>query len=62
MPPIEPIIVEKNPDQQALGAKGLGEIATIPTAPAVAGAYFNRDGQFRTQLPLAKTPYSRKRK
>lgn len=62
VPPIEPIIVEKNPSELAYGAKGLGEIVVIPTAPAVAGAYFNRDGQFRTELPLAGTPYSRKKK
>ena len=62
VPPIEPVIVEKNTSPLARGAKGLGEIATIPTAPAVAGAYFNRDGLFRTELPLAETPYSRKRK
>ncbi|MBK8595356.1 MAG: selenium-dependent xanthine dehydrogenase [Holophagales bacterium] len=62
VPPIESIIIEKNPDPKAFGAKGLGEIATIPTAPAVAGAYFNRDGEFRTELPLLGTPYSRKKK
>ncbi len=61
VPPIEPIIVEKNSDPLAFGAKGLGEIVSIPTAPAVAGAYFYRDGQFRTALPLAGTPYSRKK-
>ncbi len=61
VPPIEPIIIEKNSSELAYGAKGLGEITTIPTAPAVAGAYFNRDGQFRTSLPLLNTPYSRKK-
>ncbi len=62
VPPIEAVIVEKNSSPLARGAKGLGEIATIPTAPAVAGAYFNRDGLFRTELPLVETPYFRKRK
>ena len=62
VPPIESVIVEKNPSPLARGAKGLGEIATIPTAPAVAGAYFLRDGLFRTELPLEGTPYSRKKK
>ena len=61
VPPIEPIIIEKNPDPLAFGAKGLGEIVCIPTAPAVAGAYFHRDQVFRTELPLAGTPYSRKK-
>lgn len=60
-PRIECIIVEKNPDTLAYGAKGIGEIATIPTAPAVAGAYYNRDRQLRPSLPLEETPYSRKK-
>jgi CO/xanthine dehydrogenase Mo-binding subunit len=41
----------------AYGAKGIGEIASIPTAPAVAGAYFKLDGVHRTSLPLEGTPY-----
>jgi len=45
----------------ALGAKGIGEICSIPTPPAVQLAYYNRDGKFRTSLPLADTPYSRKK-
>ena len=61
VPPIESIIIEKNLDSLAMGAKGLGEIVAIPTAPAAAGAYFHRDGVFRTALPLAGTPYSRKK-
>ncbi len=43
----------------AYGAKGIGEIATIPTASAVAGAYFALDGRIRTSLPLDGTPYER---
>ena len=61
VPPIVPLIIEKNLDPLAYGAKGIGEIVSIPTAPAVAGAYFYRDGQFRTSLPLQGTPYSRKK-
>jgi selenium-dependent xanthine dehydrogenase len=41
----------------AFGAKGIGEISTIPTAAAVAGAYFAIDGKLRTSLPLGDTPY-----
>jgi len=41
----------------AYGAKGIGEISSIPTAPAVAGAYFKHDGVLRTSLPLEGTPY-----
>jgi selenium-dependent xanthine dehydrogenase len=60
VPEIETILVQARPGKVACGAKGVGEIVTIPTAPAVAGAYFRRDGIFRTRLPLAGTPYSRK--
>jgi selenium-dependent xanthine dehydrogenase len=60
-PEIETILVKSRTGRLAYGAKGVGEITTIPTAPAVAGAYFRRDGVFRTRLPLAGTPYSRKK-
>ncbi len=43
----------------AYGAKGVGEISAIPTAPAVAAAYYNRDGIMRTKLPLENTAYIR---
>ena len=61
VPVIESILVNSRPGALAYGAKGVGEIVAIPTAPAVAGAYFRRDGIFRTQLPLLGTPYSRKK-
>jgi len=60
MPEIECRIIEKNPAELAYGAKGIGEIVSLTTAPAVAGAYFLRDGKFRTSLPLKGTPYSRR--
>jgi CO/xanthine dehydrogenase Mo-binding subunit len=41
----------------AYGAKGIGEISSILTAAAAAGAYFAKDGRLRTSLPLAGTPY-----
>lgn len=43
----------------AYGAKGIGELCTIPTAPAVQHAYYKRDGIFRTSLPLEGTPYKK---
>jgi len=61
VPEILSLLVNSKPSDLAFGAKGVGEIVTIPTAPAVAGAYFRRDGLFRTQLPLEGTPYSRKK-
>ena len=42
------------------GAIGVGEITSIPTAPAIADAYYRYDGKFRTALPLEDTPYTRK--
>ena len=61
-PEVEAIIVEKNHSELACGAKGIGEICSIPTAPAVQLAYYNYDGKFRTSLPLEDTPYSKKKK
>jgi selenium-dependent xanthine dehydrogenase len=67
IPPVEIIIVRKVGPGTAIdggvsgagfGAKGIGEIATVPTASAVAGAYFTLDGRLRTSLPLDGTPYS----
>ncbi|HVO40225.1 MAG TPA: selenium-dependent xanthine dehydrogenase [Spirochaetia bacterium] len=68
VPRIETIIVRKAGAGPALdggvsgagyGAKGIGEISAIPTAPAVAGAYFALDGRLRSRLPLEETPYRR---
>ncbi len=61
-PEIECRIIEKNQSQLAYGAKGVGEIVMIPTAPAIACAYWLRDGKLRTTLPLCETPYSHSRK
>jgi selenium-dependent xanthine dehydrogenase len=60
VPEIESIIIEKNDATLAYGAKGIGEIVMVTTAPAVACAYFQRDGKLRTSLPLKETPYSRR--
>ncbi len=60
IPDIKPIIIEKEGLDVALGAIGIGEITSIPTAPAISDAYFRYDGVFRTKLPLDNTPYSKK--
>ena len=60
IPEIVPIIVEKPGLNVACGAIGIGEITSIPTAPAIAGAYYRYDGKRRTALPLEGTPYSKK--
>ena len=58
IPDIRAIYVEKEtPIPFAFGAKGIGEIASIPTAGAVQGAYYAFDHKFRTKLPLEETAY-----
>ena len=59
VPEIEPIIVEKTGLNVAYGAIGIGEITSIPTAPAIADAYYRFDGKERSVLPLSDTPYSK---
>ena len=61
IPLVESIIVEKKGLNVAGGAIGIGEITSIPTAPAIAAAYYHYDGKFRTSLPLSDTPYERKK-
>lgn len=63
VPPIETILVHADNLHEGLayGIKGVGELATIPTAPALAGAYFALDGQLRPSLPLENTPYQKKK-
>ena len=63
IPDIHAIYVEKEELLPfAYGAKGIGEIATIPTAPAAQGAYYAKDHVFRAKLPMEDTFYSKKRK
>ena len=62
IPKIVPIVVDKPGLDVACGAIGIGEITSIPTAPAIADAYFRYDGERRTKLPLANTPYERRGK
>ena len=61
VPEIRAIVVEKPGLDVACGAIGIGEITSIPTAPAIADAYYRYDGQRRYSLPLEGTPYSRKK-
>ncbi len=60
VPEVKALIVEKPGLDVACGAIGIGEITSIPTAPAIADAYFRYDGNFRSSLPLENTPYSKK--
>ena len=60
IPDIKAIVVDKPGLDVACGAIGIGEITSIPTAPAIAEAYYQLDGKRRTSLPLADTPYERR--
>ena len=60
-PEVETVIIEKQGVDVAFGAIGIGEITSIPTAPAVAGAYYKQNHIFETELPLKNTPYARKK-
>ncbi|OOB78489.1 MAG: selenium-dependent xanthine dehydrogenase [Epulopiscium sp. Nuni2H_MBin003] len=60
VPDVESIVIEKSGLNVAHGAIGIGEITSIPTAPAIAGAYYKLDGEFRTSLPLVNTPYKKR--
>jgi xanthine dehydrogenase molybdenum-binding subunit len=52
MPPMDVIGVEVPDAHGPYGAKGVGEIGLVPTAPAVANALCQFDGVRRTSLPL----------
>ena len=51
-PEIEVILVEQPDRHGPHGARGIGEIGLVPTAPAVAAARFAFDGKRRCSLPL----------
>ena len=52
MPAIEVLFVEEPEPEGPFGAKGVGEIGLLPTAPAVAAALYRHDGQRRLTLPM----------
>ncbi len=58
IPDIHAIYVESKEQLSfAYGAKGIGEIASIPTAPATQNAYRALTGKLRTKLPMDDTYY-----
>jgi xanthine dehydrogenase molybdenum-binding subunit len=59
MPRVECIFVEVPQPEGPYGAKGVGEIALVPTAGAVAGALYAYDGVRRTRLPMRDSPAAR---
>ena len=56
MPEMELIFVEEEDPECPFGARGVGEIGLVPTAPAIAGALYQFDGQVRRQLPMSDSP------
>ncbi len=52
------MIEDKHPDGP-YGAKGVGEIGLVPTAPAVANALYKFDGIRRFTLPMKESPAAR---
>ncbi len=59
MPEVEVIFIEENEPEGPFGAKGVGEIGLVPTAPAVASALYKFDGIRRTSLPMRDSPAAR---
>lgn len=63
VPNIHPILIEKDEVLDlAYGAKGVGEIATIPVAAAAQGAYYAMDKDLRCEFPMRDTYYSKPKK
>jgi selenium-dependent xanthine dehydrogenase len=60
MPEVEIIFVEAEHPDGPYGAKGVGEIGLVPTAPAVAGALYRYDGVRRFTLPMKDSPAAKR--
>jgi xanthine dehydrogenase molybdenum-binding subunit len=56
MPEMELIFIEEADPECPFGARGVGEIGLVPTAPAIAGALYRYDGTPRTRLPMRDSP------
>jgi selenium-dependent xanthine dehydrogenase len=59
MPEVELILIEDRHPDGPYGAKGVGEIGLVPTAPAVAGALYRYDRIRRFALPMKDSPAAR---
>jgi xanthine dehydrogenase molybdenum-binding subunit len=59
MPQVDVILIEEHEPEGPFGAKGVGEIGLVPTAPAVAGALKAYDGVRRFVLPMRDSPAAR---
>jgi xanthine dehydrogenase molybdenum-binding subunit len=56
VPPVDVLLVERPQPRAPYGIKGVGEIGLVPTAGAVAGALHDRDGEWRSRLPMSHAP------
>jgi aldehyde oxidoreductase len=54
VPEIEVRLVEVAQPRSPFGIKGVGEIGLVPTAPAVASALHDLDGEWRASLPMRR--------
>ena len=59
IPEITSIVIDKPGLKVAGGAIGIGEITSIPTAPAITEAYYQWDKERRYSLPIHGTPYNK---
>ncbi len=56
MPEMELIFIEEEDPECPFGARGVGEIGLVPTAPCIAGALYKFDGIVRNRLPMRESP------
>lgn len=61
VPDIKAIVIDKPGLNVACGAIGIGEITSIPTAPAISQAYYQYNGKRIYNLPIEGNPYERRR-
>jgi CO/xanthine dehydrogenase Mo-binding subunit len=59
MPKVTTVLVEHPDPDGPWGAKGIGEIGLVPTAPAIAEAIRKHDGVWRNRLPMKDTAAAR---
>ncbi len=59
MPEMELMFIEEPDPECPFGARGVGEIGLVPTAPAIAGAMYQFDHVVRKRLPMIDSPAGR---
>jgi xanthine dehydrogenase molybdenum-binding subunit len=55
VPHIDVELIEVPQPRSPFGIKGVGEIGLVPTAPAVAAALHDLDGEWRHTLPMRRS-------